>query len=90
MEGELIALSYGRASSMNVDPMEKKPLFHFHPGKEVLSFGSVGCNLGCLHCQNFSISQAKIADVHLRDLTPGGRPGTMPEIHLRGRGLDLQ
>jgi pyruvate formate lyase activating enzyme len=70
MEGELIALSYGRASSLNVDPIEKKPLFHFHPGKEVLSFGSVGCNLGCLHCQNFSISQAKIADVHLRDLTP--------------------
>jgi pyruvate formate lyase activating enzyme len=70
MEGVLIALSYGRASSMAVDPIEKKPLFHFHPGKEVLSFGSVGCNLGCLHCQNFTISQAKIADVPLRDLTP--------------------
>jgi pyruvate formate lyase activating enzyme len=55
---------------LNVDPIEKKPLFHFHPGTEVLSFGSVGCNLGCLHCQNFSISQAKIADVHLRDMTP--------------------
>ena len=61
---------------MNVDPIEKKPLFHFHPGKEVLSFGSVGCNLGCLHCQNFSISQAKIADVHLRDL----RPEDVPEL----------
>ncbi len=70
MEGVLIALTYGKASSMAVDPIEKKPLFHFHPGKEVLSFGSVGCNLGCLHCQNFTISQAKIADVHLRDLTP--------------------
>ena len=76
IEGELVALSYGRASSMNVDPIEKKPLFHFHPGKEVLSFGSVGCNLGCLHCQNFSISQAKIADVHLRDL----RPEDVPEL----------
>ena len=74
VDGELIALSYGRASSMAVDPIEKKPLFHFHPGKEVLSFGSVGCNLGCLHCQNFTISQAKIADVHLRDLTPEDVP----------------
>ena len=74
IEGELIALSYGKASSMNVDPIEKKPLFHFHPGKDVLSFGSVGCNLGCLHWQNFSISQAKIADVHLHDLTPEDVP----------------
>lgn len=68
--GELLALTYGKASSMNVDPIEKKPLFHFHPGKTVLSFGSVGCNLGCLHCQNFTISQAKIEEVHLRELTP--------------------
>lgn len=74
MEGELLALTYGRASSMNVDPIEKKPLFHFHPGKEVLSFGSVGCNMGCLHCQNFSISQAKITDVHLRELSPEDVP----------------
>jgi pyruvate formate lyase activating enzyme len=70
IEGELLALTYGKASSMNVDPIEKKPLFHFHPGKTALSFGSVGCNLGCLHCQNFTISQAKIEDVHLRELTP--------------------
>ncbi len=70
MEGELFALTYGRASSMNVDPIEKKPLFHFHPGKDVLSFGSVGCNMGCLHCQNYSISQAKITDFNLRELTP--------------------
>jgi pyruvate formate lyase activating enzyme len=74
IKGELMALTYGRASSMNVDPIEKKPLFHFRPGKEVLSFGSVGCNLGCLHCQNFSISQAKIEDAHLRDLTPEDIP----------------
>jgi pyruvate formate lyase activating enzyme len=74
VEGELIALTYGRASSMNLDPIEKKPLFHFHPGKEVLSFGSVGCNLGCLNCQNFTISQAKIEDVRLRELSPTDIP----------------
>ena len=74
IKGELMAMTYGRASSMNIDPIEKKPLFHFHTGKDVLSFGSVGCNLGCLHCQNFSISQAKIEDVPLRDLTPEDIP----------------
>ena len=74
VKGELLALTYGRASSMNIDPMEKKPLFHFHPGKDVLSFGSIGCNLGCLNCQNFTISQAKIDDMHLRDLTPADIP----------------
>ena len=70
VKGELLALTYGKVSSMNVDPVEKKPLFHFHPGKQILSFGSVGCNLGCLNCQNFTISQAKIEEVRLRDLTP--------------------
>ena len=72
--GELIALTYGKVSSMNVDPVEKKPLFHFHPGESVLSFGSVGCNLGCLNCQNFSISQAKIEEVHLREQHPDEIP----------------
>jgi pyruvate formate lyase activating enzyme len=84
ISGELIALTYGRASSMNVDPIEKKPLFHFHPGKEVLSFGSVGCNLGCLHCQNFTISQAKIEDVHLHDLKPDEVPEMCRKSNCEG------
>ncbi|MCX5976536.1 MAG: AmmeMemoRadiSam system radical SAM enzyme [Coprothermobacterota bacterium] len=56
--GILYALTYGMVSSLAVDPIEKKPLFHFHPGSRCLSLGSLGCNLRCLHCQNWSISQA--------------------------------
>ena len=51
-------------------PWEKKPLFHFMPGQPILSLGSVGCNLRCLHCQNFDISQAKPKDFDLSHLTP--------------------
>jgi pyruvate formate lyase activating enzyme len=56
-EGRLTALGYGRMSSMHVDPMEKKPLYHFHPGSPVFSIGGWGCNFSCVFCQNASISQ---------------------------------
>lgn len=58
MGGVLHSLIYGLASSACSDPIEKKPLYHFYPGSYVLSFGTVGCNLKCKHCQNWSISQA--------------------------------
>ena len=48
---------YGRLSSIAVDPIEKKPLYHFHPGKNILSVGFVGCSFHCPFCQNFRISQ---------------------------------
>jgi pyruvate formate lyase activating enzyme len=58
--GDTIWLSsYGLASGFCVDPIEKKPLFHFHPGTSVLSFGTAGCNLGCKFCQNWDISKAR-------------------------------
>src|SRR5688572_28755539 len=58
--GDTIWLSsYGLASGFCVDPIEKKPLFHFHPGTSVLSFGTAGCNLGCRFCQNWDISKAR-------------------------------
>lgn len=53
----LIALSYGRVSSVAIDPIEKKPLYHFHPSKEILSIGAFGCSFHCLFCQNYGISQ---------------------------------
>ncbi len=53
----LIALNYGRAASISLDPVEKKPLYHYHPGEFILSAGTVGCNLSCLFCQNWSISK---------------------------------
>ena len=59
-EGDQIVLStYGYSSGFAVDPIEKKPLYHFYPGSEVLSFGTAGCNLGCKFCQNWDISAAK-------------------------------
>ncbi len=56
--GELIALSYGYPCARHVDPVEKKPLYHFLPGSTTYSISTVGCNLRCLNCQNYNISQA--------------------------------
>lgn len=55
--GKLYSLVYGRVISSNIDPIEKKPLFHFLPGSNSFSIATVGCNFRCLHCQNFEISQ---------------------------------
>lgn len=56
-EGTLYTLVYGKLISENIDPIEKKPLFHVHPGSKSLSIATVGCNFRCLHCQNADISQ---------------------------------
>ncbi len=56
-EGELLALTYRKYAAVSFDPIEKKPLYHFYPGKEILSIGSVGCNMNCKWCQNSEISQ---------------------------------
>src|SRR5262249_45881542 len=58
----MVLTTYGRSSGFAVDPIEKKPLNHFHPGTSVLSFGTAGCNLGCKFCQNWSISKSKEVD----------------------------
>ena len=68
--GSLVSLIYGKCSGVAVDPIEKKPLFHFLPGSMVFSLGSVGCTLGCLHCQNYHISTASPDQYPLQDLTP--------------------
>lgn len=57
LKGKLYLLAYGRAIAVNVDPIEKKPLFHFLPGTEAYSFGTLGCNFRCGNCQNYEISQ---------------------------------
>ncbi|MEW6214898.1 MAG: AmmeMemoRadiSam system radical SAM enzyme [Nitrospirota bacterium] len=56
-DGTLYSLVYGRVISMHIDPIEKKPLFHFLPGSTSFSLATVGCNFHCTHCQNFEISQ---------------------------------
>ncbi|MBN1509412.1 MAG: AmmeMemoRadiSam system radical SAM enzyme [Sedimentisphaerales bacterium] len=58
VDGVLRCVVYGHPCSVNIDPMEKKPLFHFLPGTTILSLATVGCNLHCKNCQNWEISQA--------------------------------
>ncbi len=60
VDGRLIYLLYGACSSIALDPVEKKPLYHFHPGSTILSIGSVGCNLACDFCQNWEIAQSTV------------------------------
>jgi pyruvate formate lyase activating enzyme len=61
-DGEIVLTTYGRSSGFCVDPIEKKPLYHFLPGTPVLSFGTAGCNLGCRFCQNWDISKSREFD----------------------------
>lgn len=56
-EGNLFTRNYGRCSSLALDPIEKKPLYHFYPGSLILSAGTVGCNFRCEFCQNWEIAQ---------------------------------
>ena len=68
--GELVLTTYGRSSGFCVDPIEKKPLNHFHPGSAVLSFGTAGCNLACRFCQNWDISTSRRTDTLADEATP--------------------
>jgi len=68
--GILVALVYGKPCSINVDPIEKKPLFHFMPGSKAFSVGTAGCNLSCQWCQNWNTSQAGPTETVMHRLTP--------------------
>ena len=68
--GTLYSLSFGKPVSIHVDPIEKKPLFHFLPATNAFSLATVGCNLNCKFCQNWEISQAKPEDVYFVSLEP--------------------
>jgi pyruvate formate lyase activating enzyme len=67
---ELVLTTYGRSSGFCVDPIEKKPLNHFHPGSAVLSFGTAGCNLACRFCQNWDISKSRQIDTLADEASP--------------------
>lgn len=68
--GRNLSLSYGRLTSVALDPIEKKPLYRFHPGSLILSLGSFGCNLRCPFCQNYEISQAGMGDIQTQFASP--------------------
>ena len=87
--GKLYSLIYGKVSSVNLDPIEKKPLFHFHPGSKCLSFGTYGCNMRCIHCQNWEIAHVVLVeglhDKKVFDLSAEGRT----DIILPPRAVDM-
>ncbi len=70
VNGELVSLVYGRIASAHVDPIEKKPFFHVLPGTKAFSIATPGCNMRCLFCQNWEISQAFPWEVDTRQATP--------------------
>lgn len=74
--GNLVLPYYGGLSAVAVDPMEKKPLYHYLPGRPVLSVGYLGCNLHCPFCQNYGISQTTLAP------TENASPGDLVEMAL--------
>ena len=70
IDGRLTAVTYGFPCSVHIDPIEKKPMYHFLPGTDILSLATAGCNLHCRNCQNWEISQANPEDVPARPLPP--------------------
>ncbi|MGD9519318.1 MAG: AmmeMemoRadiSam system radical SAM enzyme [Armatimonadota bacterium] len=80
-DGVLRPLTYGRVAAINVDPIEKKPLYHFCPGSAILSLGSWGCNLSCTFCQNWQISQD---EVPTHSLSPEDAVSLAEEARSRG------
>ncbi len=70
IDGTLYSTGYGRPTGFAIDPIEKKPLNHFYPGTEILSFGTAGCNLGCKFCQNWTMSKSKLDEINSVSATP--------------------
>jgi len=69
-DGKLYTIAYGNPCSVNVDPIEKKPLYHFLPASRAFSIATAGCNLACLNCQNWTISQITPTETRNYDLMP--------------------
>ena len=87
----MVLTTYGRSSGFCIDPIEKKPLNHFHPGSSVFSFGTAGCNLACKFCQNWDISKSREMDrLHGRRPRPSASPRRRCDSGCSERGLHLQ
>ena len=83
--GAIRCKNYGRLTSVALDPIEKKPLYHFHPGSFILSVGSFGCNLRCPFCQNYTISMAD-GQSETQDVTPAGLAALAHDLSRRPHG----
>ena len=67
---QIVLTTYGRSSGFCIDPIEKKPLYHFLPGSTVFSFGTAGCNLACKFCQNWDMSKSREMDILAQEASP--------------------
>ncbi|WP_314622154.1 radical SAM protein, partial [uncultured Selenomonas sp.] len=83
--GKIRCRNYGRLTSIALDPIEKKPLCHFHPGSFILSVGSFGCNLACPFCQNHAISMADERS-ETQDVTPEELAALASDLSRRPHG----
>ncbi len=81
VNGTLRTINYAQVTSATMDPIEKKPLYHFRPGTSILSLGTFGCNLGCQFCQNYTISQGEPA---AQTLSPEDAVRTAEDRRARG------
>ena len=84
VEGVLVSEVYGKPCSLAIDPIEKKPLYHFHPGTKCLSLACTGCNFRCQNCQNHEISQVSPTDVGHYRLVPADVVSLCREHHCPG------
>ncbi|MFH1052360.1 MAG: AmmeMemoRadiSam system radical SAM enzyme [bacterium] len=81
VDGELYTYSYGASTGFAIDPIEKKPFYHFKPGSKVLSFGTPGCNFKCLNCQNWQLSHVKRNTIE--QLTAEYPPSLIAELAIK-------
>lgn len=82
--GQSVSLNYAQITSLALDPVEKKPLYHFHPGSFILSVGSFGCNMACPFCQNFQIAEARAGETDTREVSPEALVQTAISLKPRG------
>ncbi len=83
VEGKIYSIGYGNPCSINIDPIEKKPLYHFLPESKAFSIAVAGCNLACLNCQNWQISQVGPRETRNYDLMP-------PEVYKQAKQYECQ
>lgn len=82
--GTVTAINYGKLTAIALDPIEKKPLNAFHPGSNILSVGSFGCNLDCPFCQNAAIASAREGDLPVQKVSPDALADLALDLKPRG------
>jgi pyruvate formate lyase activating enzyme len=82
--GQSVSVNYAQITALALDPIEKKPLYHFHPGSFILSAGSFGCNMACPFCQNDQIAEARLGGIDTREVSPEALIQTAISLKPRG------